>query len=128
MSTILSFRSLEKKHNVYRSKDCMKKFCEFLREHAIKITNFKEKKNKLLTKEKQESYEKSKICYICKGMFENKHLKDKKYLKLTDHCHYTGEYRCAAHSICNLKFNVPKKIPIAFHDESNYGYLMMILS
>ena len=27
-------------------------------------------------------------------------------------CHYTGEYRGAAHSICNLKYCVPKKIPI----------------
>ena len=39
MSTISSFRSIEKKHDVYRVKDCMKKFCEFLREHAIKIIN-----------------------------------------------------------------------------------------
>ena len=29
--------------------------------------------------------------------------------KLRDHCHYTAEYRPAAHSICNLKYNVPKK-------------------
>ena len=33
---------------------------------------------KLLTKEQQESYEKSKICYICTEKFENKYLKDKK--------------------------------------------------
>ena len=39
MSTISSFRSIEKKHNVYRSKNCMKKFDEFLREHAMKIIN-----------------------------------------------------------------------------------------
>ena len=44
MSTISSFRSIENKHDVYRSKDCMKKFCEFLREHAMKIINFKKKK------------------------------------------------------------------------------------
>ena len=44
----------------------MKKFCEFLREHTMKITNFKKKKIKLLTKEQQESYENAKICYICK--------------------------------------------------------------
>ena len=31
-------------HGVYRDKDCMKKFCESLREHAIKIINFKRKK------------------------------------------------------------------------------------
>ena len=36
MSTISSFRSIENKHDVYRGKDCMKKFCEFLRKHAIK--------------------------------------------------------------------------------------------
>ena len=37
MSTISSFRSLENKHDVYRGKGCMKNFCEFLREHAMKI-------------------------------------------------------------------------------------------
>ena len=54
MSTILSFKSLESKHDVYRGKDCMKKFCESLREHAMEIINFKKKKMKLLTKEQQE--------------------------------------------------------------------------
>ena len=29
------------------------------------------------------------------------------YQKVRDHCHYTGRYRGAANSICNLKFNVP---------------------
>ena len=28
MSTILSFRSMENKHDVYKGKDCMKKICE----------------------------------------------------------------------------------------------------
>ena len=37
---------------------------------------------KLLTKEQQESYENAKICYICKEKFENRYMKDKKYLKL----------------------------------------------
>ena len=38
--TISSFRRIENKHDVYRGKDCMKKFCEFLREHPMKIINF----------------------------------------------------------------------------------------
>ena len=40
MSTILSFKSIENKHDVYRDKDCMKEFCEFLTEHAMEIINF----------------------------------------------------------------------------------------
>ena len=100
MSTISSFKSVENKHGVYRGKDCMKKFCESLREHAMKITYFK--KMNLLTKEQQESYENPKICYICKDNLENKYVKDKKYCKVEDHCHYTREYRCAARSICNF--------------------------
>ena len=71
----------------------MKNFCESLTEHAMNITNFKKKKMKLLTKGQQESYENSKICYICKEKFENKYVKDKKYCKTRDNCHYTGEYR-----------------------------------
>ena len=33
---------------------------------------------KLLIDKQQESYENSKICYICHKKFENKYLKDKK--------------------------------------------------
>ena len=49
-STTSSFRSIENKHDVYRGKDCMKKFYESLRGHAMKIINFKKKEMKLLTK------------------------------------------------------------------------------
>ena len=53
-------------------------------------------------------------------------MKDKKYCKVRDHCHYTGEYTGAACSICNLKYSVPKKIHIAFHNGSNYDYHFII--
>ena len=66
MSTILSFKSINSKHDVCKGKDCMKKFCESLREHAMEISNFKKKKIKLLTEEQQESYQNAKICYSCK--------------------------------------------------------------
>ena len=39
MSTILPLKNIENKHDACRGKDCMKifeKFCETLREHAIK--------------------------------------------------------------------------------------------
>ena len=98
MSTISTFRSIENKHDAYRGKSCMKKCCESLREHAIKIINFKKKKMKLLTKEQQESFE------ICKKKFENRCLRDKKYRKVRDHCHYTGNIvvLCIAYLIENI--------------------------
>ena len=47
-------------------------------------------------------------------------------MKVRDHCHYTGKYRDAALSICNLKFNVPHEIPIVFDNDSNYDYHFVI--
>ena len=58
---------------------------------------------KLLTNKQQESHENAKISCICKENVEDKYLKDKRYLKIRDHCDYTGEHRGAGHSICNLK-------------------------
>ena len=37
MSTLSSFRSKENKYDIYRGKDGMNKFCEFLKEHGMKI-------------------------------------------------------------------------------------------
>ena len=53
-------------------------------------------------------------------------MKDKKYCKVRDHCHYTKEYRGPAHSIWNLKYSVPKKIPMILHNGSNYDYHFII--
>ena len=50
MCTISSFRSIENEHDVYSGKDCMKKFFESLREHAVKIINFKQKKSEIINK------------------------------------------------------------------------------
>ena len=81
---------------------------------------------KLLTKEQQESCENANIFYISKEKLENKYLKDKKYCKVRHHCHYTGEYRGIVHSICNLKYGVPKKIPIVFRNGFNYDQPFII--
>ena len=50
MSTISSFKSIENKHDIYRGKDYLKNFCESLREDAMKIINFKNKKNEVIKK------------------------------------------------------------------------------
>ena len=53
-------------------------------------------------------------------------MRNKKYQKLRNHCHYAGEYRGSVHSICNLKYSVLKKIPIVFHNGSNHDYHFII--
>ena len=47
----------------------MERFCKDLREHAIKIINYDEKEMIPLTDEENKSYEKHKVCYICKNEF-----------------------------------------------------------
>ena len=46
--------------------------------------------------------------------------------KVRDHCHYTGKYRGAAHSICNLRYKIKKEIPVVFHNGSVYDYHFII--
>ena len=65
MSTISGFDYIENKHNLYRGKDCKKKFCESLREHAKNITDFEKKKMLPSTKEEVKSHQDAKVCYIC---------------------------------------------------------------
>ena len=43
-STIWGFDHIKAKHTLYHGKDSMKKFCESLKEHAIRIIGFKKKK------------------------------------------------------------------------------------
>ena len=62
-STILSFKSIENKNDVY------KKLCRSFRKHAMKIINFKKKKMKLLTKEQQQSYQMRKsVIFVKKNL------------------------------------------------------------
>ena len=44
MSTISSFRGTENKHNLYRGRDRMKKFCDSLRDHEWRYLILKRKK------------------------------------------------------------------------------------
>ena len=60
-----------------------------------------------LTDEENKSYEKQNVCYIRKKEFntddDDDDDDDKNYHKDRDHYHYTGKFRAADHSICNLR-------------------------
>ena len=96
----------------------MKRFCKDLKDHATKIIDFKKKTMIPLAKEENDNYNKENTCYICKKDFNND--------KVRDHCHFTGKYRGAAHNTCNLRYKVPKNIPVIFHNGSTYDYHFII--
>ena len=76
-----------------------------------------------LTDEENESYEKQKVCYICKKEFntdenyeselntdEDDKNEFKPYHKVRDHCHCIGKFRGAARNICNVRYKKPRII------------------
>ena len=103
----------------------MKKFCDYWKERAKNIFDFEKKKIFPLTKKELKPYWVWKECYICgKEILEN--AEDINYPKIRYHCDYTWKYRGTAHSICNLKFNMPNEIPVVFGNGSNYDYHFLI--
>ena len=78
----------------------------------------------LLTDEENKS-QKNQKCYICKKGFSTDDDK-KKYHKVRDRFHYTGKYSGAVHSICNLRYKIPKEIPIGLYSGSTYDYHFII--
>ena len=96
-------------------------FCKDLKDQAMKIINCEKKEMIPLTYEEKVSYENQEICDICEKELctdENYKKEFKLKKKVRDYCHYTGKYRGAAHSICNLRYKISKKIPVVFHNGS----------
>ena len=80
-----------------------------------------------MTKEDEKAYNDAMTCWICdRGGFNQK---DKKYMKVRDHCHISGRYRGAAHAKCNLQLSIkPEKVTIlvVFHNLRGFdGHLIM---
>ena len=126
--TNCSFDKANNKLSYYRGEDCMKRFCKDLKDQATKITDFKKKTMIPLTKEEEEDNDnKENTCYICKNDFNNDTTESSSSeRKVRDHCHFTGKYRGAAHNTCNLRYKVPKNIPVIFHNGSTYDYHFII--
>ena len=106
----------------------MEKYCKKLREWVMKIVNYEMKKMIPLTRDENEYHEKQNKCFICDKRFcyDKKNKNFKNYKKVRDHCHYTGKYRGAAHSICNLRYGTTKRNPVVFHNGSKYDWHLII--
>ena len=69
INLVNSSDSKQDKHSFNRGRNCTEKLCKDFKKHAFKIINFKEKDMIPLTDKEIESYEKQKVCHICKKEF-----------------------------------------------------------
>ena len=95
--------------------DVAQKFVDMLECEIKRIYHqFGTSKKMIFGDKELREFERSTECWICGGGFE------KDDIKVRDHCPYTGKYRGAAHSKCNLQCCKPKFIPVIFHNLIGY--------
>ena len=109
---------------IYTKKKSSNTISKIFVSKLAKVTNkiyndfYKRAKPLRLTKEEQMSFDKAKTCYKCILPL----LKD----KVRDHCHFTGQYRGAAHNSCNLQCRKPMILPVIFHNLQGYDAHLFI--
>ena len=67
--TSCSFDKLENKQTYYRKRDCIKRFCDNLKEHVTRIINYETKPMDPLIEEEKESYKNQELCHTCDKEF-----------------------------------------------------------
>ena len=77
----MSADNTENKHSLYCWKNCMKKFCSYLREHATNVMNYEKKKMLPLTKRKLNLHQDMRECYIFRKKILKKSLLKIKIIK-----------------------------------------------
>ena len=85
---------------------------------SIYKTYYKKPKQMYLSKEEKKSFRRAIFCNICE--------KELGQVTVRDHCHFTGKYRGAAHSNCNLHCRKPRILPVIFHNLQGYDAHLFI--
>ena len=105
----------------YRNPDAGKVFLEKIHEEKERILKQWEEsgyKEIVMTSKDEYHFKRASRCYICKkGFVENPETSQ---VKVRDHDHFSGKYRGAAHSKCNIAMRTVKKIPVFFHNLGGY--------
>ena len=78
--------------------------CKKLKKRATKIINHDKKEMIPLSYEENKSFKEQEACHICEEKFctDKDDENYKNWRKVKDHRRYTGQFRGAAHSKCNL--------------------------
>ncbi|XP_057310573.1 uncharacterized protein LOC130648537 [Hydractinia symbiolongicarpus] len=105
---------------LYRGEDCVLRFVNHVVGEVKRLYNmFPKRRMQDLTNDEVTKLVNSSKCHICKRNFNQD-------MRVADHCHFTGKFRGAAHRSCNLRYKVPKYIPIVCHNLSGYDAHLFI--
>jgi hypothetical protein len=112
------------REKIYRGENAPKVLLECLLKEYNDIEKLlKEIEPIRMTPAQRYEYENAKTCHICKRVIDPTSENNN---KVRDHDHITGEYRGAAHNLCNLKFRFKPHVPVFFHNLKGYdGHLIM---
>ena len=105
----------------YRNPDAGKVFIEQIHEEKNRILKEWEdngSKTMQISSKEEFQFKRSTHCFICKKKFVENPTKSE--IKVRDHNHFTGKFRGAAHSSCNISMRTVKKIPVFFHNLGGY--------
>ena len=81
--------------------------------------NFTIPATKIFDEDARKLHESATVCFACGKEFDDD--------KVRDHCHFTGRYRGALHSKCNLKIGGKTSIiPVLAHNNSGYDSHMFV--
>lgn len=98
-------------YSSYTGEDCDVWFVEELDKLSILIDDLRSVSLAIIMTEDDElQYNESKFCFICNKRF----FPDE--IKVRDHSHFTGQFRGAAHSSCNLKYKESSDVSVVFHN------------
>ena len=105
----------------YRGLHCVSKFCTHIISEVSRLCKSHPEVPMIsLTNSQMKEHNRSEKCHICFKRFTDKDR------KVRDNCHYTGLYRGAAHSSCNLQYKIPNHIPVIFHNLAGYDAHLFI--
>ena len=116
---------------VYKKKTEDEDISKCFIKHVIKLTHqiykkyYKNPKTMIFNPINQKDFQSATKCHICEQkLFKNKETG--RILKVRDHCHFTGEYRGAAHNECNFKCKKSLILPVIFHNLQGYDSYLFI--
>ena len=98
--------------------DTTETFIKWLEEDVKIIANLGNKPMDI-TPEVEEQFKQASNCWICGNLLNSQD-------RVRDHCHFTGQYRGAAHNRCNLQYSKPNNISVFFHNLTGYDSHLFI--